>query len=128
MISPNRSSRSVSDARTIRPSSTWICAVAASERMVMIPLFSPFEMIARSSGKLRSRRLPTSAIELLSSTRGDLVLAGLLGGVERDVRGLEQLPGGRAALRERGDSDADRDGARVHERKGLRLDRELDAL
>src|SRR6267154_5944639 len=128
MISPKRSSRRVSEASTIRPSSTWICAVAASERIVMIPLFSPFEMMARSSGKLRSRRLPTSAIDPFSSGGGDLVLPGLLRGVERDVGGLEQLPGGGSALGEGRDSDAHGDRAGVDERKRPGLDGLLHAL
>src|SRR5689334_16664621 len=126
-ISPKRSSRRVSEASTIRPSCTWICAVPASERMVITPLFSPPEMTARSSGRLRSRRLPTRAIGFPVSRRGNLVLAGLLGGIERHVGGFEELAGGGSRLRERGDAHAHRDGAGVHQREGLGLDRLLDA-
>src|SRR4051812_26648620 len=126
--SPKRSSRRVSDASTIRPSCTWIWAVPASARMVMTPLFPPPEMTARSSARLRSRRLPTRAIDSPGSCRGDLVLSGLLGGIERHVGGLEQLAGRGSALREGGDADAHRDGAGVHQREGLLLHRLLDPL
>src|SRR5213593_257710 len=128
MISPNRSSRSVSVAWTIFPRFKWICAVAASERMVMTPLFSPFAIIASSSGRLRSRKLPTSAIVSLPSSGGNLILAGLLCGVERDVGGFEQLPGRSSAIRECRHTHADRDRAGVHERKRPRFDRLLDAF
>src|SRR5439155_19777144 len=97
------------------------------ERMVMTPLFSPLATMASSSGRLRSCRLPTSAMEPCSR-RGDLVLTRLLRGVEGDVGRFEQLACGRSRLWERGHADAHRDRTRVDEGKRPRLHGHLHAL
>jgi len=78
MISPKRSSRRLSEASTIRPSSTWICAVAAS-----IDGDDPALLAVRDDGeelsKLRSRRAAYERHRVsLSSGGGDLILPGLL--------------------------------------------------
>src|SRR5438477_3028132 len=127
ITSPKRSSRRVSEAMTMRPPATWICAVAASDLIVMTPLFSPLAMMASSSGRVRSRRLPTRAMGARSRRR-DLVLAGLLRGVEGDVRRFEELARGGSALGKGRHADAYRDRARVHERERAPLDGHLHAL